>query len=264
MRLGATYIVFSGLDLLKPSILNIRQFAQHLVVVWSRISSTGEQAPKYMEPLLNDLVSQRLVDQLVEFKPKITRLPIRMQDNCRMKREVGRIVCQTAGCTHHIIRDCDEFYEPLQFADSIKEFSKYDSTIAPIYDYIGSPTKRTKQVASLHVPVVQRIDRKLSRHNPFGVTVDLGRTIEEPVDTFKIFKPSELVLHHFTYVRCNSTELRRKYQGHGHLHRIGDIHKFMSTAKSWPKDDLVDVPDQFGILDYWKGEFQQWLSIDRN
>ena len=259
MRLGVTYTVFSGLELLKPSIQNIRPFASHIVVVWSSVSSTGEKAVNYIKPLLDDLVKSKLVDELIEFDPKITAKPIEMQDNCRMKREVGRLLCLKAGCTHHLIRDCDEFFDPDQFQSMLDIFPTVDCTISRIREYVHHPTKRLKNLSGLHVPIVQNIKGKLHRFNIFKVTVDMGRTVSN-VESFRIFTSDEFVMHHFTFVRYNEEEMRRKYQGHGHCQRIGTLEGFIDWTNRFKEDEFEYVEDQFGILDYWNGEFQQWLA----
>ena len=259
MILGVTYTVFSGLELLKPSIQNIRPFAQHIVVVWSPISSTGEAAVNYIKPLLDDLVKSKLVDELVEFNPAITNIPVKMQDNCRMKREVGRLLCLKAGCTHHLIRDCDEFFDADQFASMLDIFPTVDCTLSMIREYAHYPTKRLKNLSGLYVPIVQNIKGKLHRYNIFKVTVDMGRTVSN-IDSFRILKPDELVMHHFTFVRYNKEEMERKYQGHGHCHRIGTLDKFIAWTNRFEKDDFEFVKDQFGIWKYWDGEFKQWIA----
>ena len=259
MKLGVTYTVFSGLELLKPSIQNIRPFAAHIVVVWSPVSSTGEKAVNYIKPLLDDLVKSDLVDELVEFNPKITDVPIKMQDNCRMKREVGRLLCLKAGCTHHLIRDCDEFFEEAQFESMLNIFPTIDCTLSMIREYIHHPTKRLKKLSGLYVPIVQDIKGKLHRHNIFKVTVDMGRTTSN-VDSFRILTPDELIMHHFTFVRYNEEEMRRKYQGHGHCHRIGTLSKFIEWTNRFKEDDFEYVKDQFGIMNYWNEEFQRWIT----
>jgi hypothetical protein len=212
-----------------------------------------------MKPLLDSLVREGLVDELMEFVPKRTDRPIEMQDNCRMKREIGRIRCQLAGCTHHLVRDCDEFHDPVQFRRHIGWFVSQDVCLTPIVEYVQKPTTRIKGISGLYVPCVHRIDCQLRRYNPYGLTVDLGRTIF-PVERYTVLATDALVLHHFTSVRINETELRRKYQGHGHLNRVGTVGDFVNKVYGYSPDDLEEVPDVFGIQDYWKGEFQQWLS----
>jgi len=259
MRIGCSFGVFSGLELLKPSLLNIRPFAEHIVVVWSPVSSTGELAPSYMKPLLASLLGECLIDEIIEFVPKETNRPIEMQDYCRMKREIGRIRCQLAGCTHHLVRDCDEFHNPVQFQECLETFEQMDVCLTPIVEYVQKPTMRIKEISGLYVPCVHRIDSQLRRYNPFNCKVDMGRTVY-PAEHFHIFAPNELVLHHYTSVRINKEELRRKYQGHGHLNRVGTVDNFVSKVYSYDLDELEEVPDAFGIQDYWKGEFQQWLG----
>lgn len=259
MILGVTYTVFSGLELLRPSIQNIRPFADYIVVVWSPISSTGEKAVKYIKPLLDDLVASELVDELIEFYPKITTVPIKMQDNCRMKREVGRVACLGAGCTHHLIRDCDEFFDIDQFESMLDIFPTVDCTLSMIREYIHHPTKRLKNLSGLYVPIIQNIKGKLHRHNIFKVIVDMGRTVSN-INSFRILTPDEFVMHHYTFVRYDETEMKRKYQGHGHCHRIGSLDAFIKWTNRFKEDDFEFVKDQFGILDYWNGEFQQWIA----
>lgn len=258
MRLGCSYGAFSGLELLKPSLVNIRPFADHIVVVWSPHSSTGDLAPKYMMPLLLDLKQGGLIDELVEFRPAIASRPIEMQDNCRMKREIGRVRCQLAGCTHHLVRDCDEFYDPHQFQNVLPVFEQVDLGLCPIVEYVQKPTTRIKGISNLWVPSVHRIESSLRRYAVFGCTVDLGRTVY-PVKEFRKFTPDELALHHYTFVRVNDVELRRKYQGHGHLNRVGTEQDFLHKVYGYGPDELETVPDVFGIQEYWEGEFRQWL-----
>lgn len=259
MILGVTYTVFSGLELLKPSIQNIRPFAAHIVVVWSPISSTGEKAVKYAKPLLDNLVNCGLVDELILFQPQITHLPVKMQDNCRMKREAGRLACMAAGCSHHLIRDCDEFFDQDQFKSMMTVFSSVDCTISRIQEYVYHPMLKLKTLSDLYVPVVQCIHKKLRKENPFNVTVDMGRTVAD-IKTFKILKQDDLVMHHYTFVRYNQEEIERKYQGHGHCHRIGTLGEYMKWVGRFNRDDLEMAEDKFGILKYWKGEFKKWIA----
>ena len=259
MKLGVSYGVFSGLELLKPSLQNIRPFAYHIVVVWSPISSTGERAVPYMGALLNSLVAEGLIDELVRFIPAITSRPIEMQDNCRIKREIGRIRCEMAGCTHHLVRDCDEFHDPDQFRFQMEQFDNVDVTLTPIVEYVQRPTIRLSGVSKLYVPCVHRIGSHLQRSAIYGVTVDMGRTVV-PVKKFRICQPEELVLHHYTSVRIDDRELRRKYQGHGCLQRTGTEQDFIRKVYAYEPEQLEEAPDLFGIQAYWNGEFQQWMA----
>ena len=158
IKLGVSYAVFSGLDLLKPSIQNIKPFASHITVVWSPISSTGEKIADYALDLLNDLYDSKLIDELIRFDPKITNDPVQMQDNCRLKREIGRLSCVSAHCTHHLIRDCDEFHDALQMKQILDTYPTVDCTLSRIREYIRNPFTRIKKISDLYVPFIQLID----------------------------------------------------------------------------------------------------------
>jgi len=86
----------------------------------------------------------------------------------------------------------------------------------------------------------------------------MGRTISD-VNSFRILKPDELIMHHYTFVRYNEEEMERKYQGHGHCHKIGNLETFIAWTNRFKDDEFEYVEDRFGILEYWNGEFQQWL-----
>jgi hypothetical protein len=260
MKLGVGYIAFSGLELLKPSIQNIRPFAHWVAVVWSAKSSTGDPIAAYAKPLLDDLVETGLVDELIEVPTSVTTNPSVMQDNCRSKRNTCRLACQKAGCSHFLIRDCDEFHDPEQLANQWVEFEKYDATVSQIREYVRDPMTRLESLSGLYVPVTQRIDLPLARNNIYGRQIDGGRTAAG-VKTFKIFSPDELVLHHYTFVRYDEEEMKRKYQGHGHCHRIGSLEAFLTWTKRFKALELEWCEDVFGILQYWRREFgPRWIS----
>lgn len=260
MKLGVTYSIFSGLELLKPSLLNVRPFADHIVGVYSNISHTGQEAPKYLKPLLKELFDNGLIDELIEVNSPILTDPIQMQGHFRLKRETGRMLCKNAGCTHHMIKDCDEFFHPAQFAAAKQLSAEYDSTVAPIAEYCKKPTLRIKTKSALHVPVIQKIDLPLHRCNPFlPISVDVGRTVKG-VQRFKIFTEAELVMHHMTLVRINREEEQRKFYGHGHLNRTTTVEKYMARMDSIALDELEEVPDMFQINSYWKEFREQWLK----
>jgi len=259
MKLGVTYIAFSGLELLKPSILNIRPFAHHIAVVWSKTSATGEPIVSYAENLLKDLVDSNLIDDLLEYTPKVVTNPQFMQDNCRTKREIGRVSCKNAGCTHHLIRDCDEFHDPIQLETVLNSLPAVDCSLTRIWEYVDNPNTRLKDISGLYVPFLQRIDLKLAKFRPFPVICDMGRTVEN-VKTWYIYDAKKIVMHHYTLVRYDELEMKRKYQGHGHCHRIGSLEQFLKWTKRFKPEEMEQVPDYFGILDYWNGEFQQWIK----
>jgi hypothetical protein len=260
MKLGITFSVFSGLELLKPSLINVRPFAHYITVVWSKTSTTGDPAPAYLIPLLNSLVEEDLIDELVCENPKVSNNPCEMQMACLTKREIGRRACQRAGCTHHLIKDCDEFHDPVQFKAAMEKAKGFDCTLSMIREFVGNPTTQLKAISGLYVPFIHPIDKPLkARERPFRVICDGGRTMGG-VSNWYIFKPEELLLDHYTFVRFNEEEMKRKYMGHGHCHRIGTLNQFLQWTNRFKPEELVTVEDKYGIQAYWDMEFWKWLA----
>ena len=260
MKLGVGYIVFTGAEFLKPSLQNIRPFAHHIVVVFENKSHAGHKVPRYLKPLLDQLVEEKLIDQLVEVDKEPTMAAAIMQGKCREKRELARKLCEEQGCSHYLIRDCDEFHDSLQFQTILSSglCDIHDLLITQIYEYWKSPLIRAKELSALHVPFIQKIQFPLRACNKFGKRIDKGRT---PIGwkDFSVLDPNEIVLHHMTACRFNKRELHRKWQGHGHLNRnfkSGNGY-IESVNKLLEENETIQVDDKFGIIKYWKEEFKQ-------
>lgn len=259
MKIGAGFNVFSGGEFLKPTLLNIREQADFIVVMYQLVSITATKAPHYLMPLLKQLKSEGLVDKLIECKPNIFNTGIKVQDAKRIKYEIGRQECIRQGCTHFMLRDCDEFYDPQQLEATLSNLQNYDLVLAPIYDYVKTPLLRAKDINTLHVPAIHDIRCKYQSRK-FSVLLDLGRTVlaENP----KICNRNELAMHHFTGVRFNLREMQRKFEGHSHFINQGKQgqEKYLADIENTLETRYKKVDDIFGIQAYWDNEFREFYE----
>ncbi len=115
---GVSYSVYDGEEILEASIRSIRSSVDYINVVWQRISWYGEPASKTLEPLLQRLLKEKLIDELIEFEPDIHRKPGK---NETMKRNIGLKAARKAGCTYFMTMDTDEFYKKEELQEA-KEF----------------------------------------------------------------------------------------------------------------------------------------------
>jgi hypothetical protein len=264
MKLGVTLNIFSGLEFLKPSILNVRDIASYIVGVVSMISSAGHPCASYLPDLISDLLKEKLLDEVIYFSPKITNVSDEMIINHRLKRELGREVCIEQECTHLMAKDCDEFYDMKQVEEQHEVLENNDVCLAPLVDYIKSPLLRG-YVSILHVPVFSKIEWNYASCL-YPVLVDRGRMIKGNI--IKIFKAEEYLMHHFSCVRINEEEMMRKKQGHSCYNRMTDTEfkgKVRDSAQGYVAQDisegtLTKVEDVFGIKAYWDGEFQKYIG----
>ena len=257
MRMGVGYNVFNGLELLKPSILSVRDFSRWIVVVYSERAITGEACPEYTVPLLMDLKKSGLVDQLIRVEHPATDEPVKIQNEKRKKYEIARQACLKKGCRHFMGRDCDEFLVEEDIRQAVEKYGDRGMVVCPALDYVQRPTMQARSTGLYHIPAFHKCGLPY-RPVKSGVLLDLGRTCL--TNDFAVLKADELVVHHMTGVRYDDDELRRKFQGHSHFCRKGQGHsdKYVQHISSLTEDSYEPVPDQFGVLEYWRDEFKQW------
>ncbi len=141
MKLGASYNLFDGEELLEPSILSIRKNVDYINVVYQNISNFGEQATSSLEESLIKLKQKGLIDKIIKYTADLK------QDghyNEITKRNIGLDDCKKEHCSHFMTIDVDEFYISEQFI-SAKDFiykNNISHSYCPMYYYISSPKYR--------------------------------------------------------------------------------------------------------------------------
>ena len=73
MRLGVSYNIFDGEELLEGSIKQIRSEVDYISVVYQTVSNFGNPCNTDLVPLLERLKSEGLIDELFEYNPKINK-----------------------------------------------------------------------------------------------------------------------------------------------------------------------------------------------
>ena len=72
MKLGISYNLFDGEELLEYSINSVRDSCDHINVVYQKISNWGEPCSKDLEDILHDLLRKKLIDKIYCYSPKNT------------------------------------------------------------------------------------------------------------------------------------------------------------------------------------------------
>jgi glycosyltransferase involved in cell wall biosynthesis len=196
-RLGVSYNVFDGTELLRDSILSIRDSVDHISVVYQDISNMGNAGDPGLTDLIMDLVHEGLVDDVMYYIPDLTQLPSTNEIN---KRNMGYINSYEHACTHHISMDVDEFYEKEQFREAKKIIYEkdFDSSACHLLTYYKNNTTIVWPPESYYVPFIYKIRPGLMYSRMvWPVTVDPTRRIAP--GNIMIFE--DIVMHHFSYVR---------------------------------------------------------------
>lgn len=202
MKLGASYNAFDdSVELLRDSIVSIRDNVDYVSVVYQKISNYGQQGKPETLELLKELQDDKLIDDCFLFEPKVGHGSI----NEVNKRNYGLQTCKNASCTHFMTMDCDEYYKQVEFANAKDIICKedYDTTICSIQNYFKKPTYQIRPFNKLTVPFITRINDKLSynKSNKFPTLVDPTR--RSIPGKWHLFERDIIEMHHFSYVRSN-------------------------------------------------------------
>lgn len=79
MKLGVSYNVSVAEELLEPSILAIRKSVEYINIVYQTTSNAGEACSYGLLSVLKRLSDLRLVDEVVEFHPRLRKNHIKMR-----------------------------------------------------------------------------------------------------------------------------------------------------------------------------------------
>jgi hypothetical protein len=202
MKLGISYNLFDGEELLESSIKSVRGSADHINVIYQKISNWGEPCSENLEDLLSDLVMKKLIDKIYCYSPKKTSAG----KNELHKRNIGLNIAKSRFCSHFLTMDCDEFYHQNQF-DEAKKFiiaNKIEASSCKFIDYIKQPTWQIQSYSQTYVPFITKINllTQLSRKSYFPVLVDPTRKMNGD-KKFKFFEASDLRMNHMWLVRNN-------------------------------------------------------------
>lgn len=237
MKLGVSYNLFDGEELLEGSIKQIRNQVDYISVVYQTVSNFGNPCDSGLVPLLERLKSEGLVDELFEFSPKVNKGG---HSNETQKRNIGLALSQGAGCTHHMSMDSDEYYLPSEFENLKKlvEDGDYDSSFCQMQTYYKSWEYSLNPAEEYYVSLIFKIkpDSEYVIGYPTPVLVDPTRRLS-PSTKPLILKRGEIQMHHGSYIRNN---VRVKLQNSSaSINFNKDIEKITNHYENWKFPEKV-------------------------
>jgi hypothetical protein len=208
MKVGISYNVFDGEELLEPSIKSIRDNVDYISVVYQTVSNFGNPCDEGLVPLLEKLKEDGLIDEMFEYVPKVNKGG---HFNETTKRNIGLYLSEGGGCDYHMAMDTDEFYtdEQFKYMKKTMEEGNYDSSASQMVTYYKEPIYRLEPKEEYYVSLLFKIKRGREYRigHPFPVLVDPTRRMEP--GNCKIFTREEVEMHHMSYIR---KDLRKKLQ----------------------------------------------------
>ena len=213
MKLGVSYIVFDGVELLEYSIRQIRKHVDFLQVIYQNKSWFGHPLPKENMIELNRLKKIGLIDELTMFSSfsVLTARNANMSKSFeKRKRQTGLASCLRQKCTHYLCMDVDEFYIEEDFKNAKEEIkiNGYTSTAVKYINYVGIPTLH-RGSDGMVVPFICMISNKSMMTSHFFKKCDPTRGIQNVGNKKHMFPPNKLIMHHMETIR---KDILLKYQ----------------------------------------------------
>jgi hypothetical protein len=179
-------------------------------------------------------VKRKLVDVLLEFRPPahydiaarqamVSRVAEGLDGPAETigtqffhelsKRELGRVACLHAECTHFLLMDCDEFYLEDELRAAMRAIEKrgYDTTACRMRLFLKEPTYEyfpydNCQVVPFICKCAQNV--KLSLAAPFASMMADPTRRPEPLGNFFFFERGLVEMYHYSFVRL---DMRKKF-----------------------------------------------------
>jgi hypothetical protein len=252
MKLGVSYNLFDGEELLESSISCVREHVDYVSVVYQTVSNYGQACTADLVDTLIGLKRNGLVDELYEYTPQtFSRDKNNASYNELEKRNVGLNMSRRNGCTHHMSMDCDEFYVPEQFEYMKKVIAEhgYESAACQYQNYYkDSIYLMSGSYDEAYVSTIYKINPDTAfiyRSNNSPVRIDSTRKTNNK--RYKVFEPSKVLMHHMSMVR---KDLRKKlmsstFRKHGFKDINATIHYYDNWEYPEPamsvKGSLVDI-----------------------
>lgn len=213
MKLGITYNLYDGEELLRAAIKSVRGAVDYVNVVYQDVSNAGERRPESTLKLLEQLKAEGLVDEIIRYEPN---LEWQARRNERRKRFIGMRACAKAGCTHFIAADVDEFYRAreLEEAKRLIEKRHVDISAVSVIEYVKEPTNRliSNYMFSpkggldytFYAPFICRVAENENLDGEFPCPVDPTRAFSS-FGRFHLFPKHEIAMHHMSTIRKDLT-----------------------------------------------------------
>ena len=235
MKLGISYNLFEGEELLEACIRPIRHLADHISVIYQKKSHFGDPCSDQLMNVIDRLIEKKYIDEAHEYFPEIITdyNPESAHNQNIIKRNMGLEISKNFGCSHYMSTDVDEFYLPDQFEHMKKvvENGNYDASACQHSQYYKDEVFMTFPKEQEFVNVINKINKETAFVYNFPCKMPIDPSRKTNNRNYIIFSRSEVEMHHLSFVRKN---LKRKLMCSFARIDIGNnIDKIVEYYDSW-------------------------------
>lgn len=259
MKLGVSYNLFDGEELLEYSIESIRKNTDYISVVVQEISNHGVKCSDGLLDHLEGLKKGKLIDEIHVYNPSFTDIPEQPSYNETLKRNIGLNLSRNNNCTHHMSMDTDEFYNAAQFAYMKEKIEKENAEtgFCQHCQYYKDSIYILANKEQEYVPTIEKITPDTQYIFKKNSTVATDPTRQTNNSKHRIFSREEVEMHHMSFVR---KDIRKKLTNssarrHFTTEQIEKVTKYYENwiypqPAMWAGGNLLEikmVPRQFSI-----------------
>jgi hypothetical protein len=262
MKLAAIFNVWADWDLMKYSIRSIQDLVDDVIIVASDNSNYREFYP-IPYPFKDDVLTFQLWgDSMEVFRVDVINSnPMQSETH---KRNFGLDKAREKDCTHFIMMDADEFYDPEQFLKEKQRFidnPNLQGLVCASQVYVKSPSL-TVGLDTTRVPFIHKITPTLkhefNRSYPFAWE---GKAIRiDPTRSLNInsgVEWSNIVMDHYSWVRKDIHRKIRNSTAKANIERTNIAKNFFHLKEGdicelYPGKPLVRVPVKYGLPEFYE------------
>jgi hypothetical protein len=203
MRLLASFTVFNGLELLEASIRNILPHVDEVQLCWQGVSNKGEQRA-CVEVFCRSLAGRKVT--LLEFTPDLT---VNTKRNEAAKLQMRIDYAKHNGFTHILPMACDHFYTgaQMEWAKADIMANGNDLTHTAMFTYYKRPTWRVDPMEDYYCPFITEVKSSTTVGPVAGYPLRVDPSTQVgPFNKWRLYKPDEVLLHHYSMVRVDVAE----------------------------------------------------------
>lgn len=260
-KLGVSYSIWDGEELLETSLLNIRPLADYINVVWQELSWYGNLCNPELKSKLIDLKEKGLIDEIIFFEPILdgSKSP---NDNEVAKRNLGLEAVKNAGCNYFMLLDTDEFYDKEEFEKAktiiIDQNISHSACNQVFYSHL--PTYRNINYENWFASFIYKIDKHskliLNGGGVYPVLLEPSKII--PMNKNSKFRfMGEVTMQHFGLTRKNITQKFKNSSANNENNKDlvdfclnNAINNQSLSDEELLSKNFVKVPNKFNIPDF--------------
>ncbi|GAB2883884.1 hypothetical protein GCM10027046_10480 [Uliginosibacterium flavum] len=256
MICGVSYNVFNGEEHLLHSIKQIRSCVDFVGLVAQRVSNLGNLADPSLESIIDTAIRSGLADKVTWYTPDLAAPPVM---NELHKRNIGLNDAKSAGVTHFMTMDCDEYYDSKEFLAAIDFIRdcRIKATSVRTYLHIHRPIWRSRLPDNTCCSFLSEIDAKsvITLNSPYPTFIDGTRGINGNGRPFHFFDEHIIAMKHMNLVRKS---IDSKLSNSSNAGMIDFINNVRTIYNQWtpgetlnfpgkPPMEIIEVPDIFNI-----------------